>query len=52
MLSLALFTPNADTAYCVEQMAEESRQFNLVINESPIPPVAELVRLSGASIPK
>jgi Flp pilus assembly CpaE family ATPase len=42
MLSLALFTPNADTAYCVEQVAVESNQFTLVVTESPIPPVAAL----------
>src|SRR5665213_227337 len=43
MLSLALFTPDADTAYVIDQLATESRQFNVVMKETPIPPVDDLL---------
>ena len=46
MLSLALFTPDPDTAYVIDQLVAESNQFNLVITETPIPPAAELIRAS------
>jgi len=35
MLSLALFTGNADSEFCIEQLAQESSQFNLVL-KSPL----------------
>jgi len=43
MLSLALFTPDADAAYVIDQLAAESNQFNMVITETPIPPVEALI---------
>nr|MDP9115522.1 hypothetical protein [Acidobacteriota bacterium] len=43
MLSLALFTPDPDTAYIVGQLAAESNQFEAVITETPIPPAANLI---------
>ena len=42
MLSLALFTSNPDTAYIVEEIAQETEQFNLVIKSTPLPPAAEV----------
>ena len=42
MLSLALFTSNPDTAYCIEQLAQESNPFNLVITGTPIPSILEV----------
>jgi len=43
MLSLALFTPDPDTAYVIDQLVAESNQFNIVIAETPIPPPGELI---------
>jgi len=43
MLSLALFTPDPDTAYVIDQLVAESAQFNIVITETPIPPAGELI---------
>ena len=42
MLSVALFTSDADSAYCIDQLIEESNQFSLVIRGTPIPSVTEL----------
>jgi pilus assembly protein CpaE len=35
MLSLALYTANPDNEFCIEQLAQESGQFNLVIKNTP-----------------
>jgi len=43
MLSLALFTPDPDTAYVIDQLVAESSQFDIVIAETPIPPPSELI---------
>ena len=43
MLSLALFTPDPDTAYVIDQLVAESNQFKLVITETPIPPAGEII---------
>ena len=42
MLSLALYTANPDSEFCIEQLVQESSQFNLVIKSSPQPPAADL----------
>ena len=43
MLSLALFTPDPDTAYVIDQLVAESNQFHLVSTETPIPPAGDLM---------
>jgi pilus assembly protein CpaE len=43
MLSLALYTPDSDSAYVIDQLVAESHQFNLVIAETPIPPAGDLI---------
>ncbi|MDP8989566.1 MAG: hypothetical protein M3N41_05725 [Acidobacteriota bacterium] len=43
MLSLALFTPDPDAAYVIDQLVAESNQFNLVLTETPIPPAGDLI---------
>jgi pilus assembly protein CpaE len=43
MLSLALYTPDRDAAYVIDQLVAESQQFNVVITETPIPPAGDLI---------
>jgi len=43
MLSLALFTPDPDTAYVIDHWSPNPNQFNIVIAETPIPPPGELI---------
>jgi pilus assembly protein CpaE len=42
MLSLALYTANPDSEFCIDQLVEESGQFNLVIKGTPDSPAADL----------
>jgi pilus assembly protein CpaE len=42
MLSLALYTTNPDSEFCIEQLVQESGQFTLVIKNTPNPPAADL----------
>ena len=38
MLSLALYTENPDSEFCIEQLVQESSQYNLVIKSRPDSP--------------
>ena len=42
MLSVALYTANPDAEFCIEELAQESGQFNLVIKGTPKRPAADL----------
>jgi MinD-like ATPase involved in chromosome partitioning or flagellar assembly len=42
MLSLALYTANPDSEFCIEQLVQESSQFNLVTKGTPDSPAADL----------
>jgi len=42
MLSLALYTANPDSEFCIEQLVQESSQFHLVIKSTPDLPAADL----------
>jgi pilus assembly protein CpaE len=42
MLSLALYTANPDSEFCIDQLVQESSQFNLVIKGAPDSPAADL----------
>jgi pilus assembly protein CpaE len=42
MLSVALYTENPDSEFCIEQLVNESSQFNLVIKSTPNSPAADL----------
>jgi pilus assembly protein CpaE len=42
MLSLALYTENPDSEFCIEQLVQESSQYNLVIKSRPDSPAADL----------
>ena len=42
MLSLALYTANPDSEFCIEQLVQESSQFNLVTRGTPDSPAADL----------
>jgi pilus assembly protein CpaE len=43
MLSLALYTANPDSEFCIEQLVQESSQFNLVLKSTPNAPAADLL---------
>src|ERR1700735_2622395 len=42
MLSLALYTENPDSEFCIEQLVQESSQYNLVIKSRPDSPAPDL----------
>jgi pilus assembly protein CpaE len=42
MLSLALYTENSDSEFCIEQLVQESNQCHLVIKSRPDSPAADL----------
>ncbi len=42
MLSLALYTANPDSEFCIEQLVQESIQFHLAIKSTPDTPAANL----------
>jgi pilus assembly protein CpaE len=51
MLSLALYTADSDSEFCIEQIAHESNQFNIVIKSSPNAPAADLFQALKRSDP-
>ena len=42
MLSLALYTANPDSEFCIDQLVQESSQFNLAIKGTPDSPAVDL----------
>ncbi len=52
MLSLAILTPNHVAADAIEQMAEESGLFRVVLKQSPIPPPQTVIREVATTDPE